>query len=600
MRNTLGSTIPDTEKALEGGSSMTQDEFLRYLGQEVQRYRKDYSLSEGKAFGLWYAADSLGLQEDEAYEAVSYDGGNDKDIDFFYVDQEAERVLVGQLKFNAKGRYKGKKPELLALIHATDWLKDPESLERDGRKDLAGAARDYSEVVGRGFSVEYLYVYCGPPHKDVEDAARQFNVTEAGNVPSRSCRVVHLPNLIAEHSERIDQATRIGTATLACGATKSFEEKGGFGQALVTTVGGNQLRELYLAHGDRLFDRNVRLYLGARKGGVNAGIRDTIDSDSDRPNFWAYNNGVTFVCDTYGLDGDTLTLTNFSIVNGCQTTVSIGNSPAAAARKVRVLARFIAAPERAIDSIIRYTNSQNPIRLWDLSAQDKLQKRLKKELAALPQPFFYVLRKGEMRQLSAAERKKFRRGGSGPLCAIPLDLAAQYLAAFRGLPAIAYKDKGRIFSSHYDEVFPDQVRPEEVVLVWQAASAAADLVKKELEDAAQNQAHQRVAILKRGAKFFVVAAMAIVLHERNGKTFLNKLKGEVAVSKTTEQRLRNYASRGLEWYVEAMQEAIDAGSEVSTLVRSQDSWTKTRQRLQGKWKVYSLAKKVVEDALPVL
>lgn len=76
---------------------MTQDEFLRYLGQEVQRYRKDYSLSEGKALGLWYAADSLGLQEDEAYEAVSYDGGNDKDIDFFYVDQEAERVLVGQL-----------------------------------------------------------------------------------------------------------------------------------------------------------------------------------------------------------------------------------------------------------------------------------------------------------------------------------------------------------------------------------------------------------------------------------------------------------------------------------------------------------------------
>ena len=50
---------------------MTQDEFLKYLGQQVSRYRKDYSLSEGKAFGLWYAVDSLDLQEDEAYEAVS-------------------------------------------------------------------------------------------------------------------------------------------------------------------------------------------------------------------------------------------------------------------------------------------------------------------------------------------------------------------------------------------------------------------------------------------------------------------------------------------------------------------------------------------------
>jgi len=75
---------------------------------------------------------------------------------------------------------------------------------------------------------------------------------------------------------------------------------------------------------------------------------------------------------------------------------------------------------------------------------------------------------------------------------LSLDLAAQYLAAFRGLPAIAYKDKGRIFSAHYDEVFPDQIRPEEVILIWQAASVAADLVKKELEQAAQNEAHERV------------------------------------------------------------------------------------------------------------
>jgi hypothetical protein len=82
---------------------MTQDEFKKYLVHQVKKYRADYSLNEGKAFGLWYAVDSLALQEDEAYEAVSLDGGNDKDIDFFYVDQESERVLIGQLKFNASG-----------------------------------------------------------------------------------------------------------------------------------------------------------------------------------------------------------------------------------------------------------------------------------------------------------------------------------------------------------------------------------------------------------------------------------------------------------------------------------------------------------------
>lgn len=83
---------------------MTQDEFLKYLGQQVQRYRRQYALTEGKAFGLWYAVDSLELQEDEAYEAVSYDGSNDKDIDFFCLDQEAARVLVGQLRTSWRTR----------------------------------------------------------------------------------------------------------------------------------------------------------------------------------------------------------------------------------------------------------------------------------------------------------------------------------------------------------------------------------------------------------------------------------------------------------------------------------------------------------------
>lgn len=579
---------------------MTKEEFLRYLKKEVKRYGKSYSLNEGKAFGLWYAVESLGLEEDEAYEAVSYDGGNDKGIDFFLVEPDAERVLIGQLKFNAAGMYKAKKAELLSVINATEWLKDPESLERDGRRDLAGAAREYAEAIAHGYSVEYLYVFCGAPHKDVDDTARQFNVSEAGNVPSRSCRVVSLSSLIAEHNERIAQASRIETAVLSCSPGKAFEEKGEFGEALVTTLDGRQLRDLYSIHGDRLFDRNVRLYLGAKKGGVNAGIRDTIDSEADRPKFWAYNNGVTFVCDTYELTGGALTLKNFSIVNGCQTTVSIGNSTAAAARKVRVLARFIAAPERAIDSIIRFTNSQNPIRVWDLSSQDKLQKRLKKQLAELPQPFCYVLRRGESRKLSAQERKRFKRAGVGALCIIRSDLAAQYLAAFRGMPAIAYKDKGRIFAAHYDEVFPDQIRAEEVVLVCQAASAAAELVKKELEEAVQKDLPERVAILKRGAKFFVLSVMAIVLHERNGKTFLNRLKGEVAVSKATEGRLRNYAAVALQWYVEAMEELIEAGTEASTLVRSQESWKKIASKIVGRWKVFSLAKDVVKGALPEL
>jgi len=548
---------------------------------------------------MWYAVEGLGLDEDEAFEAVSYDGANDKGIDLFHIDHESERVLVGQLKYRAKGDYKGKKPELLNLIHATDWLNDPEALDRDGRKDLAVAARDYLQAVGNGFSVEYLYVYTGLPNKDVIDTARQFNVNEAGNVPSRFCRVVSLDDLRTLHEEYIDQATRISDAIVHIVGARAYEQTGDFGRALVTTIRGEVLRDLHTKYGDRLFERNVRLFLGARKGGVNAGIRDTLESEAERKNFWAYNNGVTFVCDKFDLRRDEVTLHNFSIVNGCQTTVSLANAPTAAARDAAVLVRFIAAPdERVIDSIIRYTNSQNPIRPWDLNAQDRFQKKLKKQLAGLEKPFLYVLRKGETRQLTKKERERFK--WNGKLHSIAHDLNAQYLAAFRGLPAIAYKDKGKVFTSHREEIFPTQLRAEEVVLVWQAGQAATELAKKELEKAALDEDKERLAILKRGAKFFVLAVMSVILHERNGQTFLNKLSAKVATSKITHGRLQNYAVVALEWYVEVMREVVAAGSEVSALVRTQEGWQKVKPKILAKWRVYRLSKKQMEEALPKL
>jgi hypothetical protein len=181
--------------------------------------------------------------------------------------------------------------------------------------------------------------------------------------------------------------------------------------------------------------------------------------------------------------------------------VTLANTPKAALKDVRVLVRFIRASERVIDSVITFNNSQNPIRLWDLNSQDKLQKKLKKELATMPQPFFYALRKGEIQKLTDTERSKFRRDGK--IQQIRHDVSAQFLAAFRGLPAIGYKDKGKVFSVYRDEVFPPQIRPEEIVLVWQGGKVAEELVKRELEEAITNEDENRITILKRGAAFFV-------------------------------------------------------------------------------------------------
>jgi hypothetical protein len=48
----------------------------------------------------------------------------------------------------------------------------------------------------------------------------------------------------------------------------------------------------------------------------------------------------------------------------------------------------------------------------------------------------------------------------------------------------------------------------------------------ELAQAIENEDESHVSILKRGAAFFVLATMGLLLHERNGQTFLNNIKPE--------------------------------------------------------------------------
>jgi hypothetical protein len=94
--------------------------------------------------------------------------------------------------------------------------------------------------------------------------------------------------------------------------------------------------------------------------------------------------------------------------------------------------------------------------------------------------------------------------------------------------------------------------------------------------------------------------MGYILHQRNGATFLNKLRPEVAVSKTTVQRLQNYAALSLEFYAEVMRDLITVGPGIAELVRSQTGWQRILPKVESRWKVYRLSKKVMESALPAL
>jgi hypothetical protein len=79
------------------------------------------------------------------------------------------------------------------------------------------------------------------------------------------------------------------------------------------------------------------------------------------------------------------------------------------------------------------------------------------------------------------ERRQFTRNGK--LQVVPHDVVAQYLAAFRGIPVMAYNDKSRLFTTHRDIVFPGDIKAEQLILSWEAGEVAEYTVREALQEA---------------------------------------------------------------------------------------------------------------------
>jgi hypothetical protein len=132
-----------------------------------------------------------------------------------------------------------------------------------------------------------------------------------------------------------------------------------------------------------LFARNVRLYLDGTE--TNNSILSTYETEPDE--FVYSNNGITLLCNRFSHDPghQELQISNPRVVNGSQTLHSIFK-----ARKhdstARVMVKIIQIPTAANDirfdiqkrkdiilKISLRTNSQNPIKRWDLVSNDDFQ-----------------------------------------------------------------------------------------------------------------------------------------------------------------------------------------------------------------------------------
>lgn len=276
----------------------------------------------------------------------------------------------------------------------------------------------------------------------------------------------------------------------------------------LAAIPGQIIRDLYMRFGTRLLEANVRTFLGAsRKKSVNYGVVQTLKNEPEH--FLAFNNGLVIVCDEAGIerteDGriGISYLKGLQIVNGGQTTSSIyfasRDDKTIDLSHVMVPAKIIILKESADDSrdrlisnVSRYANSQNAVKLSDLSSNRPFHVQLETLANDTWCPdgatrWFYeraagaynvmLLREGN----TPARRRKIQDAISTKRKLTKNDIA-KYHEAWRGKPDIVARGGEKNFVEFMDALDSDlTIVPNPLDVHWYRSMIAKVILFKSIE-----------------------------------------------------------------------------------------------------------------------
>lgn len=164
-------------------------------------------------------------------------------------------------------------------------------------------------------------------------------------------------------------------------------------KSYICLISAAQIHKLYNSWRDRLFNLNIRNYLGDNR--TNKEIIATAGKEAR--SFYFYNNGVSAVASKVMVrkvgNQSHLICSDFSVINGAQTLRSISKAhtrPGGDTKDLRVLLRVsefnFRNPSEAerLDNITKYNNTQNSMRISDFRSNDRVQTSILKYVQNVP------------------------------------------------------------------------------------------------------------------------------------------------------------------------------------------------------------------------
>ena len=338
---------------------------------------------EGNAFLIWVMGLYLDYSDlNELADECLTDQTDDKKIDFLRIDDERQKLYVVQGYYSSKEKDSAPANKASDMNTAAAWLTTGDINKLPLRlQDVVQTARE-SIANGEVTNLELVYVHNCSESVTVEQelkTAKEYFQKAMGDTVSVSYKEIG-----TQTAERLfkEQNSNIKVLDIiSCPFKPGFEEKNGSWNSVILTVTGDWLRTIYYKYQEGLFSANYRGFLGLTKKTINSGIKNTAEKNPE--NFWAYNNGITILTNKLEVKKDGIILHGISIINGAQTTGSIGSLDLKVdLRGVQILTRIIECgnPD-VVNDIVKFNNTQNKITSWDKFGNDPSQQDIEKKFA---------------------------------------------------------------------------------------------------------------------------------------------------------------------------------------------------------------------------
>jgi hypothetical protein len=251
-------------------------DFMTLLAKQLDELMKQFPTelkTPERAFTAWVLMHLAGneIVPADAVAAI-VDGAQEKGIDAIYIPDRAGHIIILQTKYHKNPeKHAIKKNDLVKLFAGVDWLMRGDVSKITGNQEFAAKAEEfrdayvnfeYSEIVGPGKE----------ERDEIELALDRLRESGAAfGIVTLTADKLHDALISAVHNRY-----KIPIDLNFAGKPFHYERPKSGARAIVGAVKGAELAHLFHKHSFRIFDANIRNYLGMGK--INEAIQQWINT----------------------------------------------------------------------------------------------------------------------------------------------------------------------------------------------------------------------------------------------------------------------------------------------------------------------------------